>query len=58
VRNIHITEVPQASEITLLSSLKIAQPVEQVGEMRLACGEASLAFVTQIREKIQYFSVL
>ena len=58
VRNIHITEVPQASEITLLSSLKIAQPVEQVGEMRLPCGEASLAFVTQIREKIQYFSVL
>jgi hypothetical protein len=58
VRNIHITEVPKASEITLLSSLKIAQPVEQVGEMRLPCGEASFAFVTQIREKIQYFSVL
>lgn len=58
VRNIHITEVPQASEITLLSSLKIAQPVEQVGEMRLPCGEASSAFVGQIREKVQYFSVL
>jgi branched-chain amino acid aminotransferase len=58
VRNIHITEVPQASEITLLSSLKIAQPVEQVGEMRLPRGEASVAFGRQIREKVQYFSVL
>lgn len=58
VRNIHITEVPQASEIMLLSSLKIAQPVEQVGEMRLPCGEASIAFAGQIREKVQYFSVL
>lgn len=58
VRNIHITEVPQASEITLLSSLKIAQPVVQIGEMRLPCGEASIAFSGQIREKVQYFSVL
>jgi branched-subunit amino acid aminotransferase/4-amino-4-deoxychorismate lyase len=58
VRNIHITEVPQATEIMLLSSLKIAQPVQQVGEMRLPCGEASIAFSGQIREKVQYFSVL
>jgi branched-subunit amino acid aminotransferase/4-amino-4-deoxychorismate lyase len=58
VRNIHITEVPQADEIFLLSSLKIAQSVEQVGEMRLPCGEASIAFGSQIREKVQYFSVL
>jgi branched-subunit amino acid aminotransferase/4-amino-4-deoxychorismate lyase len=58
VRNIHITEVPQATEIMLLSSLKIAQPVQQVGEMRLSCGEASIAFTGQIREKVQYFSVL
>jgi branched-subunit amino acid aminotransferase/4-amino-4-deoxychorismate lyase len=58
VRDIHITEVPQATEIMLLSSLKIAQPVQQVGEMRLPCGEASFAFTDQIREKVQYFSVL
>ena len=58
VRNIHITEVPQADEVTLLSSLKIAQPVEQIGEMRLPCGEASQAFVAQMREKVQYFSVV
>jgi len=58
VRNVHITEVPQATEIMLLSSLKIAQPVQQVGEMRLSCGEASIAFTDQIREKVQYFSVL
>ncbi len=58
VRNIHITEVPQADEVVLLSSLKIAQSVEQIGEMRLACGEASQTFVAQMREKVQYFSVV
>jgi branched-chain amino acid aminotransferase len=58
VRNIHITEVPQAEEIYLLSSLKIAQPVVQVGEMRFQCGPASQTFGALIREKIQYFSVV
>ena len=58
VRNIHITEVPQADEVTLLSSLKIAQQVEQIGEMRLKCGEASQSFVAQMREKVEYFSVV
>ena len=58
VRNIHITEVPQANEVVLLSSLKIAQPVEQIGEMRLSCGEASQSFVAQMREKVEYFSVV
>lgn len=58
VRNIHITEVPQADEIFLLSSLKIAQPVEQVGEMRFKCGPASRTFGELMREKIEYFSVL
>jgi branched-chain amino acid aminotransferase len=58
VRNIHITEVPLADEVTLLSSLKIAQPVEQIGEMRLSCGEASRSFVAQMREKVEYFSVV
>ena len=58
VRNIHITEVPQADEIFLLSSLKIAQPVIQVGEMRFPCGAASQAFGALMREKIEYFSVV
>lgn len=58
VRNIHITEVPQADEIFLLSSLKIAQPVVQVGEMRFPCGLASQAFGALMREKIEYFSVV
>ena len=58
VRNVHITEVAQADEVILLSSLKIAQPVEQIGEMRLACGGASQSFVAQMREKVQYFSVV
>jgi branched-subunit amino acid aminotransferase/4-amino-4-deoxychorismate lyase len=58
VRNIHITEVPQANEIYLLSSLKIAQPVVQVGEMRFDCGPLSQAFGALMREKVQYFSVV
>ena len=58
VRNIHITEVPQADEIYLLSSLKIAQPVVQVGEMRFPCGAASQAFGALMREKVEYFSVV
>ena len=58
VRNIHITEVPQADEIFLLSSLKIAQPVLQVGEMRFPCGPASQVFGALMREKIEYFSVV
>jgi branched-chain amino acid aminotransferase len=58
VRNIHITDVPQANEVALLSSLKIAQPVEQIGEMRLPCGEVSQSFVAQMRQKVEYFSVV
>ncbi len=58
VRNIHITEIPHADEIFLLSSLKIAQPVIQVGEMRLPCAAASQAFGALMREKLQFYSVL
>ena len=57
VRNIHITEVPLAQEIILLGSLKIAQPVVQVGEMRLANGAEATALAAQMREKVEYFSV-
>lgn len=57
VRNVHITEVPTATDVLLLNSLKIAQPVEQIGEMRLECGEASRAMVAQIRGKLEFFSV-
>ena len=57
VRNIHISEIPDAKEVTLLSSLKIAQPVLQIGEHRLPIGSASEAFNAQMREKVEYFSV-
>jgi branched-subunit amino acid aminotransferase/4-amino-4-deoxychorismate lyase len=57
VRNVHITEVPSAQEIVLLGSLKIAQPVVQVGEMRLASGAEATALAMQMREKVEYFSV-
>lgn len=58
VRNIHITEVPSATEIMLLSSLKVAQPVEQLGEMRLQYGQRAHDFAQQMREKVEYFSVV
>lgn len=58
VRNIHISEVPEASEICLLGSMKIAQPIHQLGEHRLQCGLESQAFVAKMREKVEYFSVV
>lgn len=57
VKNVHITEVPEAAEIVLLSSLKIAQPVQQLGEMKFPCGPMAQALVGQIRDKVEYFSV-
>jgi branched-subunit amino acid aminotransferase/4-amino-4-deoxychorismate lyase len=58
VRNIHITEVPEADEICILGSMKIAQPIQQLGEHRLLCGVESQAFVAKMREKVEYFSVV
>ena len=58
VRNIHITEVPNAREVVVLGSLKIAQPIQQIGELRLQCGDEARSFATQMREKLQYFSVV
>ena len=58
VRNIHISEVPEATEICLLGSMKIAQPIQQIGELRLLCGPESQAFVAKMREKVEYFSVV
>lgn len=57
VRNIHISEIADVQELFLLSSMKIAQPVIQIGEHRLACGEASRLFEAQMREKVEFFSV-
>ena len=55
--DIHITQVPQAREIVLLGSLKVAQPIQQIGEMRIECGEIAQSFAAQMREKVEYFSV-
>lgn len=57
VRNIHITEVPEASGVVLLSSLKIAQAVQQIGEMRLEDRVEAHRLADEIREKVEYFSV-
>lgn len=57
VRNIHITEVPESSGVVLLSSLKIAQPVQQIGEMRLEDRAEAHRLADEIRKKVEYFSV-
>lgn len=57
VRNIHITEVPESSGVLLLSSLKIAQPVQQIGEMRLENRDEAHRLADEIREKVEFFSV-
>ena len=58
VRNIHISEVPDADEICVLGSMKIIQPIQQIGEHRLKCGPESQLLVSKMREKVEYFSVV
>lgn len=56
VRDVHISEVPAAREIALLGSLKIIQPVQQLGEMRLP-QEAGVELQALMRGKLERFSV-
>lgn len=57
VRPIHISEVPDISSGFLLSSLRIAQHISHIGEMKLEMGEASRAIEAQIRASAQPVSV-
>jgi branched-subunit amino acid aminotransferase/4-amino-4-deoxychorismate lyase len=48
VRAIHISEVPNIESALLLSSLRLAQPISHIGEMKLKISEASLELKAQI----------
>ena len=57
VRPIHFSEVPDISSGFLLSSLRIAQHISHIGEMKLEIGEASRQIEAQIRACAQPVSV-
>ena len=57
VREIHISEVAHVTAAVLLNSLKVAQPVEQIGEMRLTELDRALQLCDEIRRNVQFFSV-
>jgi branched-subunit amino acid aminotransferase/4-amino-4-deoxychorismate lyase len=57
VRPIHISEIPEVESAFMLSSLRIAQPVSHIGDMRLKIGDASRHLEEQIRSHSQPVSV-
>jgi branched-subunit amino acid aminotransferase/4-amino-4-deoxychorismate lyase len=48
VRPVHISEIADIESAFLISSLRLAQPISHIGEMKLKIGEASLEFKAQI----------
>ena len=48
VRPVHISEIPDIQSAFLISSLRLAQPISHIGEMKLKIGEASLELKAQI----------
>jgi len=48
VRPIHVSEIADVESAFLLSSLRLAQPISHIGEMKLEIGEASLELKAQI----------
>ena len=57
VRRIHISQIPEVKSGFLLSSLRIAQPISHIGEMKLEIGEASRLLEDEIRAHSQPVSV-
>jgi branched-subunit amino acid aminotransferase/4-amino-4-deoxychorismate lyase len=57
VRTIHISEIPEVESALMLSSLRIAQPVSHIGDMKLKIGDASRDLEAQIRAHAQPVSV-
>lgn len=57
VRPIHISEIPEVESAFMLSSLRIAQPISHIGDMRLKIGDASCDLEEQIRAHSQPVSV-
>jgi len=57
VRPIHVSEIPEIESGFMLSSLRIAQPISHIGEMKLKIGDASRALEEQIRANCKPVSV-
>jgi len=57
VRPIHISEIADTESAFLVSSLRLAQPISHIGEMKLKIGEASLELKAQIIASSQPLSV-
>ena len=57
VRSIHISEIADIESAFLVSSLRLAQPISHIGEMKLKIGEASLELKAQIIASSQPLSV-
>lgn len=57
VRPIHVSEIPEIQSGFMLSSLRIAQPISHIGEMKLKIGDASRALEDQIRANCKPASV-
>ena len=57
VRTIHVSEIPEVESGLMLSSLRIAQPISHIGDMKLKIGDASRDLEAQIRAHSQPVSV-
>jgi branched-subunit amino acid aminotransferase/4-amino-4-deoxychorismate lyase len=57
VAPIHISDIAECEAALLLNSLKIARPVSHIGEYQLPARVQAVEKASQIREKVQYFSV-
>jgi len=57
VRAIHISEVPEIQSGFMLSSLRIAQPIAFIGDMKIEIGESSRELEAQIRAHLQPVSI-
>lgn len=57
VRPIHVSEIPEVESGFMLSSLRIAQPISHIGDMKLQIGDASRALEEQIRANCKPVSV-
>ena len=57
VRPIHVSEIPEVESGFMVSSLRIAQPISHIGDMKLKIGDASRVLEEQIRANCKPVSV-
>lgn len=57
VRPIHISEIPEVKSALVLSSLRVAQVISHIGEMKLEMGDASRKLEADIRSYCEPLSV-